>query len=60
MTGIAKVGTGVGQVLVPVIAATLIATVGWRSAAFVIGTASLLILVVAAQLMRRDPRSVGQ
>ena len=60
MTGIAKVGTGVGQLLVPVIAATLIATYGWRSAAFVIGTASLLILVVAAQLMRRDPRSVGQ
>ena len=60
MTGIAKVGTGVGQLLVPVIAAMLIATYGWRHAAFVIGAACLLILVAAAQLMRRDPRSEGQ
>ncbi len=60
MTGVAKVGTGVGQLLVPVIAAALIGAFGWRNAAFIIGTASLLILVVVAQLMRRDPRSVGQ
>jgi MFS family permease len=60
MTGIAKVGTGVGQLLVPVIAAMLIAAYGWRHAAFAIGTASLLIVVAAAQLMRRDPRSEGQ
>jgi MFS transporter, OFA family, oxalate/formate antiporter len=60
MTGIVKAGTGVGQLLVPVIAAMLIAAYGWRSAAFIIGTASLVILVVAAQLMRRDPRSVDQ
>jgi len=60
MTGIVKAGTGVGQLLVPVIAATLIAAYGWRSAAFIIGTASLLILVVTAQFLRRDPRSAGQ
>ncbi len=60
MTGVVKVGTGVGQLLVPVIAAALIAAFGWRNAAFIIGVASMLILVVVAQLMRRDPRSVGQ
>ena len=60
MTGIAKVGTGVGQLLVPVMAAMLIAAYGWRHAALVLGAASLLILVSSAQLMRRDPRSVGQ
>ena len=60
MTGIAKVGTGIGQLLVPAIAAMLITAYGWRSAAFAIGAASLLILVLAAQLMRRDPRAVGQ
>ena len=60
MTGIAKVGTGIGQLLVPVIAAMLIASYGWRHAVFVIGAASLLIVVAAAQLMRRDPRSQGQ
>ncbi|GMQ77079.1 MAG: OFA family MFS transporter [Gammaproteobacteria bacterium] len=60
MTGITKAGTGVGQLLVPVIAATLIAAYGWRSAVFIIGTASLVILLVVAQFLRRDPRSVGQ
>ncbi len=60
MTGVVKVGTGVGQLLVPVIAAALIAAFGWRNAVFIIGAASLLILVAVAQLMRRDPRSVGQ
>ena len=60
MTGVVKVGTGVGQLLVPVIAAALIAAFGWRNAVFIIGVASALILVVVAQLMRRDPRSIGQ
>ena len=60
MTGVVKVGTGVGQLLVPVIAAALIAAFGWRNAAFIIGATSMLILLVVAQLMRRDPRSMGQ
>lgn len=60
MTGIAKVGTGVGQLLVPVIAASLIAAYGWRTAVFIVGAGAMLLLVVAAQLMRRDPCSVGQ
>ena len=60
MTGVVKVGTGVGQLLVPVIAAALIAAFGWRNAAFIIGAASTLILLAVAQLMRRDPRSMGQ
>ena len=60
MTGVVKVGTGVGQLVVPVIAAALIAAFGWRNAVFIIGVASALILVVVAQLMRRDPRSIGQ
>lgn len=60
MTGIAKVGTGVGQLLVPVLAASLIAAYGWRSAVFIIGAGAMLSIIVAAQLMRRDPRGVGQ
>jgi len=60
MTGLAKVGTGLGQLLVPVAAALLVSVYGWRNAAFVIGVGAMLLLVVAAQLMRRDPRSLGQ
>jgi len=60
MTGITKVGTGTGQLLVPVAAVLLIGAYGWRNAALVMGTASVLILLVAAQVMRRDPGVVGQ
>ncbi len=60
MTGIAKAGTGTGQVLVPLAAAALIAAFGWRSAALTIGAVALLILLLAAQLMRRDPAILGQ
>jgi len=60
MTGIAKVGTGVGQLLVPLMAAMLIAAYGWRDAALLLGAGSLLLLVASAQFMRRDPRGEGQ
>ena len=60
MTGIAKVGTGTGQVLIPVAAAFLVASFGWRSAALVMGVVSGLVLVAAAQVMRRDPHALGQ
>lgn len=60
MTGIAKVGTGTGQLLVPLAAAFLIGAFGWRNAALVMGTVSGVILVLAAQVMRRDPHGLGQ
>jgi MFS family permease len=60
MTGIAKVGTGTGQLLVPLAAASLIAVLGWRHAALIMGSVALLLLVVAAQVMRRDPHGMGQ
>lgn len=60
MTGIAKVGTGIGQLLVPLAAASLIALLGWRDAVLIVGVVALLLLITAAQVMRRDPRSFGQ
>lgn len=60
MTGIAKVGTGTGQLLVPLAAASLVAAFGWRHAALVMGSVALLVLVAAAQVMRRDPHGLGQ
>lgn len=60
MSGIVKVGTGCGQLFVPLIAAALITSYGWRRACFIVGSASLVMLVAIAQIMRRDPRSVGQ
>jgi len=58
MTGIVKVGTGCGQLFVPLIATALIAAFGWRPSCLIIGAAALASLVALAQLMRRDPRSM--
>ena len=60
MSGIVKVGTGAGQLLVPLIAAALIAAYGWRNAYSIIGGIALVILVAAALVLRRDPGEIGQ
>jgi MFS family permease len=59
MTGIIKVGTGTGQVLVPPFAVAIIAAFGWRNAYLILGTLTLVTLVAAAQVLRRDPHSLG-
>lgn len=59
MTGIVKVGTGFGQLLVPLIASALIAVFGWRNSYLIIGPVVLVILVAVAQVMRRDPQGIG-
>jgi len=59
MSGFVKVGTGAGQFLLPIIAAALIALLGWRNAYLIIGVVSLAALVALAQLMKRDPQDIG-
>jgi MFS family permease len=59
MSGIVKVGTGSGQLLVPLIATLLIAAYGWRNSYLIIGAAALTIFVAVAQILSRDPQSVG-
>ena len=59
MSGLVKVGTGAGQFLVPLAAAALIAQVGWRHAYQLIGILALAGLVAVAQVMKRDPQSMG-
>jgi len=59
VTGIVKVGTGFGQMVIPFLASVLIIRYGWRSSCFVIGVAVLIILIAIAQLLRRDPGQMG-
>ncbi len=59
MSGLVKVGTGCGQLLVPLIAVALIAALGWRSACLVIGGVAAVILLVVGQALRRDPHALG-
>lgn len=55
MSAIIKVGTGCGQMTVPILVAALIAAYDWRVACQVFGAGALVILLTAAQFMRRDP-----
>ncbi|MBT5194598.1 MAG: MFS transporter [Rhodospirillaceae bacterium] len=59
MTGLVKAGAGVGQVVVPIAAAALIAGPGWRVACLVFGVGAMVVLVSGAQVLRRNPASLG-
>ncbi len=59
MTGLVKAGTGTGQFLVPIIASSLIALLGWRSTYVVIGAAILVVYLIAARLLKRSPAEMG-
>jgi MFS family permease len=59
VTGIVKVGTGAGQMIMPFLVSILIIHYGWRSSCVIIGVTVLVILVAAAQLLQRDPSRMG-
>lgn len=55
MTGIVKVGTGTGQLIMPLLTSILIAQYGWRTAYSIIGILVLVLIISSGQLLRRDP-----
>jgi len=59
MTGIVKVGTGAGQLVIPLVASLLIAGYGWRISYVIIGAAAMVMLIFIGQLLRRDPAQMG-
>ncbi len=59
MTGVVKVGTGAGQLMVPMIVTALLAAYGWRTSYLIIGAAALILFVLLAQLFRRNPQQMG-
>jgi MFS family permease len=61
MSGVIKVGTATGQIVVPPITALLILSLGWRTALLVIGLTAAILLLSAALMMRSPPaRASGQ
>jgi len=60
MTGIAVAGTGIGGLITPLIANWLISTYAWRVSYVILGSVVLVLIVLAAQFLKRDPAQVGQ
>ena len=58
MTGIVKSGAGLGQVLGPMATSYLVIFYGWRQACLVMGIIALVVMVLASQVMRRDPEEM--
>ena len=59
MTGIVKVGTGAGQLVIPLVASLLIAGYGWQISYVIIGAAAMVLLMFIGQFLRRDPTQMG-
>jgi len=57
MSGIVKVGTATGQMVIPLVAVVLIAAVGWRSAFVALGLLAAVLLLVGAWLTGLQPQT---
>jgi MFS family permease len=55
MTGLVKVGTGAGQLTIPILASFLIASAGFQNAFIIMGIASAVLLIAISQFLYRDP-----
>lgn len=60
MTGFVVSGVGVGTMIMPLMANWLITNYGWRTSYIVIGSIVLVLIMLAAQFLRRDPAQMGQ
>jgi MFS family permease len=60
MTGIVLSGNGVGTIIMPSVARWLISAYDWRTAYIVVGIIALVLIILAAQFIKRDPSQVGQ
>ena len=59
VTGLAKIGTGIGMMVMPLVAGYLIDNHSWRSAYLFLGAFAMLALITMAQFLKRDPSAMG-
>ncbi|MFC2012722.1 MFS transporter [Chloroflexota bacterium] len=59
MSGILNTGPAFGIVVMPLVFTLLISDYGWRTSYLMLGVIVLVIIVLAALFLRRDPRKMG-
>jgi predicted MFS family arabinose efflux permease len=60
MTGIIIAGAGISQLIAPPVISRLIAAFDWRLSYVILGGTILVVVILAAQFLRRDPAKMGQ
>jgi predicted MFS family arabinose efflux permease len=60
MTGIVLAGTSIALMVVLPIANRAISSYGWRTAYIILGSVVIGVVVIAAQLLKRDPYQAGK
>ena len=59
MTGVVFSGMGIGMMVIPPVVSRLIALYDWRFAFIIMAAIAMVITVLGAQLLRRDPYQAG-
>ncbi|MFC1872291.1 MFS transporter [Chloroflexota bacterium] len=59
MTGAMRMGTGMGQMIIPLAVSVYIASHGWRDTYAVLGLCLVVLFIAAGSLLRRDPLKMG-
>ncbi len=60
MAGIASAGGAAGAIIFPPTVGWLISAYGWRTCYIIVGIIALVVVIVAAQFLKRDPAQIGQ
>ena len=60
MCGITAAGIGVGVMIMPPLSSYFISSLGWRTSYIIIGITLLALIIISAQLLKRDPSQIGQ
>jgi OFA family oxalate/formate antiporter-like MFS transporter len=60
MTGIVVAGLSIGGLAAPPVISRLITTCGWRMSYVIQGIVILIVMVLGAQFLKRDPTQMGQ
>jgi len=60
MTGIVTTGIGAGLMIMPPAAHWLISAYSWRTAYIIVGITALVLIILLAQFLRREPRQVAE
>jgi MFS family permease len=60
MTGIVLSGSGIALTVIVPAANQAILGYGWRTAYIIVGSVAMVVVIIAAQFLRRDPYQVGK